>query len=411
MNKELHFFLNPNELGHLGWQAVRPLVLSGERVVCWAPATLFLEQCRANDPFLPSPEELLWYVEHGHLRVIGRKWWIYNTGKRRERRWEAAGWRKGFDDRIVEMMVDDANKKLPDPRVRVVAEEDGFEWAEQVLGKGVDTGALLRIVREGGMPTGIREKMERQSSDTERAKWVLRDVRNYFRARDDAGVRHIYCKQDEFEFFAKVLGAIGSSPKPATQVEQAQIHVPPERLIVALLTSIEAIANSGRPPKSSKECFERTQAILLDPKALREVRTHDDLVLRALSSFPADTEAAEHYIQSLVDQIDRGVVKSTASELLRFEGPARAICFLGGLVVATAGLSMTGGATVAVLGLGLTLAERMTSVLEGVSAIPDRRYNGPRWPLILAYGSKEIERKRIQRVIDVLRKPPSGRNA
>src|SRR6266478_7594838 len=128
-------FCHINELGAHGWDSLRTLVLASGRVSIWAPSALYLKHLRAEQPMLPTPDELLWYVRNGHVQILARKDWLSNPEARNASRWPFAKWAGEFDEEILGLWQDDLNKGLTSTaaHVRAMPAEGGRAWAYQQI--------------------------------------------------------------------------------------------------------------------------------------------------------------------------------------------------------------------------------------------------------------------------------------
>jgi len=71
----MELFTHINEMGSEGWESLRTIVLICSRAVLWAPSASRMALYRHRNRLLPTPSEVLWYVEKEHSKS-----WPVNGG-------------------------------------------------------------------------------------------------------------------------------------------------------------------------------------------------------------------------------------------------------------------------------------------------------------------------------------------
>jgi hypothetical protein len=164
-----------------------------------------------------SPEFFLDLLEreNGPLRIVAREEWLRDKSFRNkfaERGWPSAAWKKGFDNRIRDVLDDDLRKNKPaeSRRVVVAPPDPGWGKAEAKLSEcNNQTKARLEEIarRPELLPPGIAKRIERFKDEHHPIETVLRDVLNHDIARIEAGATTSFLDSVYLSFVRRVSEA------------------------------------------------------------------------------------------------------------------------------------------------------------------------------------------------------------
>jgi len=399
----MELFCHINELGTLAWPSVRALILACNRLSIWAPSGRMLKRFRASNALLPTTDEILWYVEQGHLHVLAREWWFDDRERRNGHRWEDARWLDGFDDRLREVWLADkgAGRTGATARVRVVEDEDGDSWAQERLDNGkIDPGRFVSEVLLLDAPAAWKNKLRDAASDTERALTMLRDMRNHARAFEWSGADRFYVTP------ADVWGIEQLLKLSPTSSDRAKTQAPAvERFVAAIQGLVARIVNSEEPISSATGCWDRMKSLLAEKDELDRFRQFTSVSDQFSSGLSAETIEAD-MAQRIIREIEDGRARKRLLDYVAPTTALEAVFDLASLGCLAAGCFARN--PVAYIGLSAFAARRAIPAFEWLGVLRER-HHGPSWPYYLAEGEKSVRRQRRQQLEDALRRPARKR--
>lgn len=396
----MEVFCHINELGKSGWASLRTLVIACNRVVLWAPSASYLEMWRQQDPLLPDPNELLWYVKNKKIQILARDWWIQNGEQRRNNEWRHARRFQVFDEAVLETWEQDQREGRTGSataRVRIMPPETGLQWATlQVNSGAVNYREFLNKICMNDLLVGYRNRVKRASSEKEATLSLLRIVRNHGEALRYSGADRNFGSPAN----AQLLRVLAESAQMAGNAGPLEYTSPftADKVLTIIKGLMEQIGKVGKSATSQRDAFDRTQTILEDEQEIKKVRE----LVRLADLLAAST--SEHFVESemahvIADQLKAGAMNNKLHEYLMPRTAIERVVFLAGLIIGAAGL--VGGGILAPIGLSLSFGPMVRGALQWLSFIPDS-YSGPRWPFYLAEGSRATRRRSRERLVTAL---------
>ena len=396
----MEVFCHINDLGKGGYVSLRTLIIACQRVVLWAPSASYLEMWRKQDPLLPDPNELLWYIKNGNVQILARNWWIQNGKQRREHDWKYARSFTTFDEAVLDMWEQDqrgGRTGSATARVRTMPLEKGQKWATFQIDSGaINYREFIEKISINDLFTGYRRRVKQASSEKEATISLLGSARNHGEALLYSGADRNFGSPAD----AQLLKVLADSAQRTTNITPSEGTFTADKVLNVIEGLIDQIGKVGKPASSQSDAFYRTQMILGDKKEINEVRE----LVRTADLLAAS--ASEHFIASemtqvIAKQLKAGVTSNKIHEYLMPRTPIDRLIFLAGLIIGVAGLS--GGGVLAPVGLALSFEPTVKGALQWLSLIPED-YTGPRWPFYLAEGAKSVRRRSRERFINSLLK-------
>src|SRR5439155_5656301 len=209
----MELFTHINEMGSEGWESLRTIVLICSRAVLWAPSASRMALYRHRNRLLPTPSEVLWYVEKEHVQILAREWWIADRKEREKvakERFKHARWSEAFDGRVLEIWREEKEQGRTgtSAKVRNAPAETGARWAEEQIREGrIECEKAVTNLDPKKFPKGYLEKIEGVGPRAA-VKSLLRDARNHGLAFRESGAdRNLGSPADEYvlEILPKAL--------------------------------------------------------------------------------------------------------------------------------------------------------------------------------------------------------------
>jgi len=379
----VRLFCHISEFGPLGMQNVPVLAFLGDRLTLWAPSASFIRAASSMGDSMLSPDDVLDLVRRRHIQIMGRERWIYDSKFRDDypaARYRFAAWDSSFDREIALMAAQDADLAVADRRVVVAPDEDGLTWAETTMHSDDPDHAQAREIARGLMSTnltlGLREKLAKASTDEERLRVMLRDIRNHSKAfRDARSDQVVVLAQDAASYAAIVAGEADAAPSALAELERL-----PE--LVHFLSTLARPRTAEELTKllsdSSREEFRREARSLL--------QANQPIDVEVLAQVTAGSRAAS-WRETLV-----------GSNLL--DAASRLGASGGGLLISLATLQFQ---PLALIGLVMQAAQTIGPLAQkiGLARAPD--YRGPRFPFVLGFGTEDPTYREISRMVEELK--------
>jgi len=398
----MDIFCHINELGKEGWESLRTLVLACNKVILWAPSASYLESFREINPLIPSADELLWYVRNGNIQVRAREWWIQNGKQRQEHGWQhARKWIEGFDEEILDIWKQNQREgKVGAASAQVISlgAEGGWDWArEQVEARNIDYELLVNRIKKKSMLVGYLEKADRAMTPKEAAVTMLRDAKNHGEGFGQSGAdRNFGVPKDRI--LVKILS------NAAKEIAAPIYHMPKKKaeakeLIPIINSIIETLEKRGKAARYHEEAFERTQKILADSaeiKRFRDFVTTADYITAMYKPKFVRGEVAQEVSKELM----KGARNQSLLDYLKPKGKTDIAALVVSLLLAVGG-GMTGGVLAAPIGLAPEIIVKSRAFLQWLGWISDD-YDGIRWPLYIAYGTNNVNRRKRESLLNEL---------
>ncbi len=373
-------------------------MLASSRFSIWAPSGAMLVRARMRNPLLPSPTELADYVESGHLRVMARKWWFIDRERRNKHRWWAARWFDALDDRLCGIWREDVGcgRTGTTARVLVVEDEDGTRWAEeQVQKRGLDVAGFVKNMRGNRVPAAWKEKLQSAQSDAARAQCMLRDMRNHARAFQDSGADRFLGTPVDAVAMERAAVLVTTDPCDTVSADPVRAC---DNLVKAVASLITRIVKTGGPAKSAAESRARTRAVLADDDELKKLRKLVTDIDQATVGLPSNVIEPD-LSQRLAKQIEDGRARRHLMDYVKWGSAIDGVLDLAN--IATIAAACATGSPLAPVGMTVFGIRKARPLLERLGWITEG-YNGPRWPFYLAYGSRNVRRKRREKLMHAL---------
>jgi hypothetical protein len=389
----MELFSHINEVGSAGWESLRTVVLTCPRVVLWAPSASRMALCRHGNRLLPTPSELLWYVEEGHVQILAREWWIADRNEREKaakERFKHARWSEQFDGRVLEIWHEERElgRTGTSAKVRTAPPETGAKWAEeQISADRIDCQKAVANLDNKKFPAGYLEKIK-GLGPRDAVKSLLRDAHNHGLAFRESGAdRNLGSPADEYflEVFAE--GAVA----PGRDVLSKTEPIPrADKIVEGINFVFNRIRHSVKPPRSQQEAFERTQKLLGDKGELNELRLWA-VRLDGLASTVMDPSSQVELSHELARELKRGTAYRSFIDYFKPHTPADWARLSFELLVAS--IQHSGAISF--------VAEPAIGLLRWLGWLGEE-FQGPRWPFYLAEGNKSVRRKTREAIIQKL---------
>lgn len=374
--------------------SVLPVMLFlSDRLTLWSPSGLQFRDAQKNGKSILGPEGLLDLVRKKRIQILGREKWLTSPQARESSDWPYAPWDQDFDLPIAEMALDDRNLPLPDRRVVLVEEEDGWKWADKQLQSLTEKVVTTRrLLAKGELPPGFIEKADRygdsvngeekekfqavaKSTDIPLSEWlrirsVLRDARNHEKAFKLADCHLSVEPSDHPEAIPTIMG------RRAHQADE-NFHLPPNDQLWEFL---QLAASLSRPRNAD------------DLEKLLERSDRADLV-REMTPFMINPYAA----LELDRRLQENLPPSWSSVLNPFSGRTPVINgfklfgYLG-LLSAFVGMKLN---PEAIIGLVISFIGCGRDIGEKVNLLRVSDYTGPKFPVVLGYDHREPKYKEL----------------
>jgi len=392
----MEIFCTINELGEVGWQCIRTLVIMCPKVVLWAPSANYLEYWRKGNPLLPSSDELLWYIQKGFVQYRAREWWLRNYDRRKKHRWPFAKWMESFDQAILDIWREDQRKGMTgalSARVVVASPETGLDWAKEQIALGhVDYKTMLSKIDNDTLLKGYQEKVARARSKKDAAISLLRDAKNDGQAFSESGTNRMLGMPVERQLFSIFSSVVKDIPFNRN-IKLADRN--PESVVSSINNLMELLNQAGKPAQSQEEAFERMKKILADGDELNDIREWvEQADYLARGTLPEDLTDA--LFNQIIESLKKGAEKHTLAEYIVPTKNVDRISWLCGLI-ALMGSIKTPDPWLPI-GLVPLLIPTFKGVLQWLGLVKDD-YRGPNWPLYVAEGVDNPGRKRRERLI------------
>ncbi|HEY4611405.1 MAG TPA: hypothetical protein VII11_00300 [Bacteroidota bacterium] len=397
----MDIFCHINDLGRSGYNSLRTLVIAFDHVVLWSPSERYLQKLCESDPLLPAPEELLWYCEQGHVKIMGRDWWLTNEEPRKKHPWRYAKWSDSFDGRILEFLREDrlAGRSGSNARVIQMGPEDGDRWAEEQLRLGHVNAREINLATEKNRTlAAYRRRFQQARQKTNPAQFLLRVARNHGVAIAASGADRNFGTPTDKVLFQTLTNAAFENVNHVFKLQSTKVSG--ERLAEALDAVISKIQTAGKAARSKEEAFDRVTAILSDKNELEDIRkwvNTADLLAAQIGEIHVEGILSEN----LVKTIAQGALRKTLSDYILPGSTADKVATISSLILG--GVGMTLGSPLAPIGLGILALTRGINLLKWASVIPDD-YTGPNWPFYLAEGDRAVTRIKRENLLRVLQR-------
>jgi hypothetical protein len=244
-----------------------------------------------------SAHEFLDLVDEGHVRVIGREWWLMSKDERDDHPYKDARWTPEIDDTLKKWCKYDAVMRPGDQRVAVIPPEDGYEWADEHLGEDerrVKTWYDRYRRSPRSLPSGTLDTIARnvaKAAETGEdvryavARTILRDGRNHGQALQAAGADiSVHLSKVSVDFM-RILN--DESGRPAVLPQRGAEPIPSEAMSAELARQTAELLRwlrdaAGTGPMNLREFLRQdVREEILDwlGKLCNEYRLHSPAVL------------------------------------------------------------------------------------------------------------------------------------
>lgn len=383
-------FNHINDYGEQGFAALDREIASSHPLVLWAPSMFLLEKYYdgGNGTCKISPDQFVSYVGEGYVEVIGREWWLLDrqARKRRAESYEGATW-TAYDDRLRDILLNFDNLPDNDVHVRIVPDEIGFTWAEQVLDEAQQkypgkTQGQLPIVkdiqdmlRRSEVPEGTAERAKRAPTPEKQAIEVLRDVKNHTDAYHQANGKGFIMSPEDSRFLQLLERNpnFGAAPAAVPVKQDLPLQVYSGKFEEAVLSLLERLVHPGKRPNFSQ--FVGSEA-------------HRDLVYFTGSMYDeakiVKLEALSRFVRrelrkKIEDSIpDQSWWPKSMFQRIKMMQDWGSLALK--LIEAPTGIGTLGG-------LGLSVIKLAYRSLQRFGVVADD-FRGPQWPFLYMFGRK-----------------------
>lgn len=327
---EFRTFIHISDYGEVGYHHLHRLIASSRPLVLWAPSGHMIEKHSQV-----GVDEFLGLVNDGHIRVVGRRDWIYNVEGYREgvaKRWPDGAWHDRIDSFLSIVAANEETLDGKRSRVYTVEQEDGPQVAAQLLGmhdgKATNDDLFERVLALYDaeiLPTGsierahnarqraLKEHVDRGEDQSQAdhvanlavVHMVLRDARNHAKAAKALSKADIPFLTPEDEEFFELL----DQPMRMADLESLEPGVEDDRQTRKRLTQFW---------RSSLDFLETLESSLAD------IHRHGDeesTWAPRLDQFVGTTEHADftNWLREYARDIDGPMTDQTISQLLMRE--------------------------------------------------------------------------------------------
>ena len=400
-------FFHVNQRGEAGYRDLTRLVAMSQPLTLWAPSSVLLRSQSSG----VGPKQFLDLLDEGYIRVMGRRKWLSDPRCRDSDRWPGTSWDAEIDDRIRRLSEEDEGKPVPERRVVVAPEEEGYEWADNYLSRHPEESSrwYKRVRRKDAsetIPGGTLDAVRELGTDhVAVARRILRDAYNHGRALLESGARVPILQSFTHRKFVEVL-----AQAPPTEDERASRQTP-------------ASGASRAPQLDGLSAMTGELAKILggldlhgppNPKRLhRFLRSsgHRDLVAWMSGMC---TEYEQHrpqvvdavVLDRLKQELGRASFDSFTQGLKRHGDDAGVGAV--GLVTGIVGLATAGVGWVPALALGAAVYPAGKGLVRELGFIP-AGFEGPQWPFLYTYGraAKKGQLEGMREALAKLEQPSS----
>jgi hypothetical protein len=354
-----------------------------------------------GNPAIPSPQELLWYIRKGYIRVMAREWWLNNEERRKKHRWRYAGWVDGFDDRILEIWMEDQHEGRTGLTARVVAvsPETARTWEREQL----ETDHYTRLLAQVDLsltPAAYRQRFREARSKKEKLLSLLRDTRVHAEGFAMSGADRNFGTPVDAALLTVFIGRAATPPSYSGR-SLPNLAYDLSHLIGAINGILDKIMKANVRASSQAEVFSRVKQILEDEEELRRLREWASIG-DLFTARTSEEQFVEHGLrQKLITEIQLGLPQKRLLGSVLGETPMEQITNIGSLLFA--GIGIWAGSSTAPISLGLYTISRGIGLLKCLGFIPES-YSGPNWPFYLVESKKKVSRRRREVFIRELRK-------
>ncbi len=379
----MKLFFHISNFDRAGTRTLPAMLFLSDRLHVWAPSKSLIDQ--AGGVF--TAEDFLRAVKRRDIQVVSRENWVCNREFRGEltKRWEQAEW-TDFDDRVLALHKEGKAELETDKMVRLAKEEGGRDWARtQLLSKSDAVERAQGLYERRQLPPGWLDKADKEAGRARTPDQqvfaatmsILRDSWNHLEAQELVG-SHLPVEPTQFPETASLI--VG---RPSLNPLQGAPDREPQEAAEQFIHLLE-IASRLAQPRDADDVF----AVLDDPE-YRDLRVSARSLLRE----PNAATSLHHAIESGAKPI------RWLRDLLPGE--------LDGKLVLATGV-LTGVLTNTLAGAGVPLL--ISTVVRGglvvgrKSGLIHAKYDGPRWPFMLACGTKDPTYAQMQQVLGAVKK-------
>ncbi len=406
---QLRGFCHINEFtkatGATGLANLRQMIAFCEPLALWSPSLNWMEHNNCQ----VEPEELLYYIKTGHVRVFGRENWLTDENYRNNHPWkEGAPW-SGYDQQLLDFYNEDLKKKPEERRVCAAPNAQGSAYAGKEMANQHSKAvvAAKELIENNRIPGDWGVRIKEKMSLDDKVKEVLRHAHNNVLALKEAqSDLMIFPTSDSIPpLFVSSAGEMPDYKPDEHEREEREQFL---NAGIKILYKLQTFRNAGILSKFMKSPH-RKELVWWFDKACE-----DNSPLRRQNT-PLGKHDAEVHMASILHQMikeglidDREGVRAVIPEGL-YNKAKSAIEIASGIMAA---FFVPGGLVYGAAPLAIQLADITKTYLEATSRLPvaAKKYSGIQAPFLAQTGKGarlnqiKLDLNEIEKLIDQYKK-------